>query len=99
MEPLSVVAWYLPKAVIGPQNPRLAVHETCLCALHRPSRLTEIAERRTLMQDNQLVSGRHHVRRDLAIVPKLEGREPWISAQRDPRRINSVRAKCVGDPL
>jgi hypothetical protein len=41
MEPLSVAAWYLPKAVIGPQNLRLAVHKTCLCALHRRSRRGE----------------------------------------------------------
>ena len=51
------------------------------------------------MQDNQLVSGRHHVRRDLAIVPKLKGREPWITAQRNPRCIDPVRAKCISDPL
>ncbi len=41
MEPLSVVAWYLPKAVIGLQNRRLAAHETCLCVLRRPSRRGE----------------------------------------------------------
>ncbi len=41
MGPLSVVAWYLPIAVIGLQNLRLATHETCLCALHRPSQRGE----------------------------------------------------------
>lgn len=41
MEPLSASAWYLPKAVIGPRNPRPAVHKTCLCVLNRPSRRGE----------------------------------------------------------
>lgn len=51
------------------------------------------------MQDDQVVDRGDRVSRDFAVITKFDGGEPWISAERDPRCIDPVRAKCVGDPL
>jgi hypothetical protein len=51
------------------------------------------------MQEDQIVEWGHRVCRDFAVITKFERREPRVSTERDPRRIDSVLAKCVSYPL